>query len=53
VFETVNREFLLEKLKYYNFSEECRSLFRSYLTDRRQRVKVNGVYSFEKKKNKL
>ena len=46
-FETVNREILLKKLKCYNFSEDTIKWFNSYLTNRRQIVKVNGIYSSE------
>ena len=46
-FETVNREILLKKLKCYNFSEDTIKWFDSYLTNRRQIVKVNGIYSSE------
>jgi len=46
-FETVNRKILLKKLKCYNFSEECIKWFDSYLSNRKQKVKVNGIYSFE------
>lgn len=46
-FETVNREILLKKLRCYNFSDDTIKWFESYLTDRKQKVKVNGIYSME------
>ncbi len=44
-FDTVDHEILLKKLHKYNFSMEAVDWFRSYLINRKQLVKVNGVKS--------
>lgn len=44
-FETVNRDVLLMKLQRYGFTEKTLKWFRSYLSDRYQRTKVNGTIS--------
>jgi hypothetical protein len=44
-FETVNREVLLEKLRRYGFSDQTIAWFKSFLSNRRQRVKFNGFFS--------
>ena len=47
-FDTVNHEILLKKLEHYGFRGVINSWFRSYLTDRRQKVVINGFESESK-----
>ena len=47
-FDTVDHEILLEKLSHYGIRGIANSLFRSYLTDRKQSVSVNGINSANK-----
>jgi hypothetical protein len=44
-FETIDRKKLLEKLAKYGFGEESLQLIQSYLTDRKQYVRVNDMTS--------
>jgi hypothetical protein len=44
-FETIDRKKLLEKLAKYGFGEESLQLIQSYLTDRKQYVRVNDLTS--------
>ena len=44
-FDTVNLEILLIKLEHYGFRGVINDLFRSYLTDRKQKVVINGFES--------
>lgn len=44
-FETVSRDELIEKMRRYGFSEKTLAWFRSFLSDRKQRVKFNGCLS--------
>ena len=44
-FDVVNHSLLLEKLEFYGFNKETISWIRSYLTNRRQTVTINGVLS--------
>ena len=44
-FDTVNTDILLSKLTYFNFSPSAVKWFRSYLTNRKQCVRVDGVSS--------
>ena len=44
-FETIDRTILLDKLKKYNFSDDTIKWFKSFLSDRKQVVKINGLYS--------
>jgi hypothetical protein len=44
-FDLVDHQILLHKLKLYHFSERTIKLFESYLSNRKQKVKVNNSYS--------
>ena len=44
-FDTVNHEILLRKLENYGLHGKAQIWFRSYLTDRKQYVSLNGVSS--------
>lgn len=44
-FDTINHELLLEKLEFYGIRGLANNLLRSYLTNRMQHVRVNGVKS--------
>ena len=44
-FPSVNHDLLLSKLKWYGFSQSVISWFRSYLTNRSQKVVLNGEVS--------
>ena len=44
-FHTVNHKILLTKLEHYGIRNEALMWFRSYLTDRKQFVYLNGVNS--------
>ena len=44
-FDCLNHELLIAKLNAYGFSRSALLFIRSYLTDRKQRVKVNGSFS--------
>jgi hypothetical protein len=47
-FDTVNHEILLQKLEHYGFRGVINQWFRSYLTDRSQKVVINGIESDNK-----
>ena len=47
-FDTVNHEILLKKLDHYGFRGAVNDWFRSYLTDRKQKVVINGFESSSK-----
>ena len=47
-FDTVNHDILLRKLEHYGFRGTINSWFRSYLTDRKQKVAINGFESESK-----
>ena len=44
-FDTVNHEILLKKLEHYGFRGVINDWFRSYLTNRKQKVVINGFES--------
>ena len=44
-FDSVCHGLLLAKLRAYGFTDQALELMRNYLQDRRQRVKMDGVYS--------
>ena len=44
-FDTVNHEILLSKLEHYGIRENALMWIQSYLSNRKQRVKINGVNS--------
>ena len=44
-FDTVNHQILLKKLDHYGFRGVVNDWFRSYLTDRKQKVVINGFES--------
>ena len=44
-FDCLSHELLLEKLHAYGFSFAALRLIHSYLTNRKQRTKVNSIYS--------
>ena len=50
-FDTVNHEILLKKLENYGFRGAINEWFRSYLTDRKQKVVINGFQSKCKRMN--
>ena len=47
-FDTVNHEILLKKLDHYGFRGAVNDWFRSYLTNRKQKVVINGFESDSK-----
>ena len=47
-FDTVNHDILLKKLEHYGFRGVINDWFRSYLTDRKQKVAINGFESESK-----
>ncbi len=50
-FDCLNHELLLAKLHAYGFSKSALTLIHSYLSNRRQRVKINGSFSAWKDTN--
>ena len=44
-FDTIHLSILLKKLEYYGFRGFINNWFSSYLTNRKQRVSINGYYS--------
>ena len=44
-FDTINHELLLVKLHAYGFSEQALLILSSYLSNRKQRVKINNTFS--------
>ena len=47
-FETINLPLLLAKLHAYGFSKQALAIICSYLSNRKQRIKINNVFSFWK-----
>ena len=47
-FETINHQLLLAKLHAYGFSKQALAIICSYLSNRKQRIKINNVFSFWK-----
>ena len=41
-FDTVYHKFLLHKLEYYEIQGVCNNQYKSYLSDRKQFVSING-----------
>lgn len=44
-FDTISHNILVNKLKYYGFSQSALKFFTSYLSDRYQSVYINGCFS--------
>ena len=44
-FDTINRQLLLAKLHTYGFSKQALPIICSYLSKRKQRIKINNVFS--------
>lgn len=44
-FDTIEHSKLLEKLKYYGIRGRCNDILKSYLSERTQKTKFQGVYS--------
>ena len=44
-FDTVDQKILLHKLEYYGIRGACNDWFKSYLSDRKQFVSINGYNS--------
>ena len=47
-FETINHQLLLAKLHAYGFSKQALAIICSYLSNRKQRIKINNAFSFWK-----
>ena len=47
-FDTVNHEILLETLKHYGIRSKENSWFRSFFSNRKQYVSINGFYPKQK-----
>ena len=45
VFDCLNHELLISKLEAYGFSKSALKLVYDYLSNRKQRVKINGSFS--------
>ena len=50
-FDSLNHELLLAKLHAYGFGRSVLTLFHSYFSNRRQRVKINGSYRMRRETN--
>ena len=44
-FDTINHQLLLPKLHAYGFSQQALAIVCSYLSNRKQRIKINNVFS--------
>ena len=47
-FDTINKRLLLSKLQAYGFSKETLAIICSYLPNRKQRIKLNDLFSSQK-----
>ena len=47
-FDTVDRELLLIKLKLYGFTDNSHDLMENLLTNRKYKVKLDGIESFQR-----
>ena len=45
VFDTINHPLLLAKLQSYGFSKQALAIIYSYLSNRKQRIEINNVFS--------
>ena len=48
VFDTINHDPVIAKLKAYGFSKEALKLMKSYLKNWKQKVQINNKFSSEK-----
>ena len=48
VFDTINHDLMLAKLKAYGFSTNALNLMHSYLKNRKQKVQINNKFSLER-----
>ena len=44
-FDTIDHEILLNKMKYFGFSQQVIKWFSSYLADRKFRICINNTFS--------
>ena len=44
-FDTINHQLLLAKLHAYGLSQQALAIIFSYLSNRKQRIKINNVFS--------
>ena len=44
-FDTINHQLLLAKLHVYGFNKQALAIICSYLSNRKQRIKINNVFS--------
>ena len=51
VFDTINHDLLIAKLKAYGFSKKALKLMKSYLKNRRQKVQINNKFSSKRDVN--
>ena len=47
-FDIINHDLLIAKLRAYGFSKEARKLMKSYLRNRKQKVRINDKFSSER-----
>ena len=48
VFDTINHDLMLAKLKAYGFLTNALNLMHSYLKSRKQKVQINNKFSLER-----